>query len=521
MTQDFDAVVGFTPQEFESGIDLIFYISMAIIPINLFGSFYVLMRVLTATFHSRPRVIPQSLRLPFYVVFVDVLCSLTFTAEMIHLYFARQTPEPPISRILGGCVTFVIICNFVLITQAAFNSWNRVVRKKPVDTGRYDWKLLLPTIAVPGTVVAIFASIEALGANNYFSWIRKSAKGAAVFVGVAVLISLFAIWIFYVSIMSEIFKVSRGSFLKTIISYEPTKNTIAAAAQAAAERAERLGSNDAGQGGGSGNQRSGNSTSSQLTALERQAIIKICMYMMACFFQYLPGCPYALSFLAPSQPFALYCLAVVSINSGGIFNGLALILNEGFGVTRKGFSGNGSSVMWMHGEAPSANPSISAGGSNRSNFSISIPSNAFGISSSNWSRTPSHRGIPLSNFPNPRGGVVSASIMNPQEQSAVLHESQPRDPLRSIRASVNLGVPSQASQNTSSFDAIWERHVASQVSAGPTVAPWIPPTNPEPLPLPTIHEHNSSARNSQGLDHSVIERSSHATRVDLAPKSLP
>ncbi|KAI8812927.1 hypothetical protein BJ742DRAFT_792274 [Cladochytrium replicatum] len=326
MLQDPDAIVGFTPEEFEKGIDLVFYTSITFIPLNLTGSLYVLYRVLSMTFKSTPREIPGSLRLPFYVVFIDTLCALTFTAEMISLYISRKPAEPPISHILGGCVTFVIISNFVLITQAAFNSWYRVVRKKTIDTGPYDWKLLLPTVLVPGTIVGVFAYLDVFGANNYIAWMRKSSRGPAVFVAIMVLLSMVTIWYLYVAIMIEIFKMSRGSFFKTIISYRPS--TPGLAGQGSGERVEVMDSR-----GNSAHQRSNDTATStvQMNAIERQAVLKICMYMMACFIQYLPGCPYALSFLAPSQPYILYILALVSINSGGIVNATALILNEGLG----------------------------------------------------------------------------------------------------------------------------------------------------------------------------------------------
>ncbi|KAI8812920.1 hypothetical protein BJ742DRAFT_557312 [Cladochytrium replicatum] len=105
MVQDDDAVIGFTPDEFESGINLIFYLSITIIPLNMSGSLYVLYRVASAYWNSRPRAIPASLRLPMYIVFIDLMCSFTFAAEMVHLYVMRRSPEPPFAYILGGCVT--------------------------------------------------------------------------------------------------------------------------------------------------------------------------------------------------------------------------------------------------------------------------------------------------------------------------------------------------------------------------------------------------------------------------------
>ncbi|KAI8812929.1 hypothetical protein BJ742DRAFT_792277 [Cladochytrium replicatum] len=509
MPQDPDAIVGFTPEEFESGINLIFYLTMAIIPFNLSGSFYVLYRVLAATLQARPRAIPASLRLPFYIVFIDTFCSLTFTAEMIHLYIMRRTPEPPFSQILGGCVTFIIICNFVLITQAAFNSWYRVVRKKPVDTGPYEWKLLLPTLLVPSIVVGVFIYVGALGSNNYISWIHKSAKEAAAFVGIMVILSMFAIWYFYVSIMMEIFKVSRGSFLNTVISYRPTKNALAVAAQAAAERAQYLGGqvdmmDDSRNIPTSDNQRSGNSTTSQLTAIERQAIIKICMYMMACFIQYLPGCPYALSFLAPTQPYGLYISALISINSGGIVNATALILNEGWGRKPPAPSMT-SSTVWIPGAASANNSSVA---SKRSDLSIVTANGA----TQSWGHAPSFRNIPMNNLP-PRGTVsvsfgshATTSMMEPHEYAAAsaLYQTHSRDPLRSKPT----GMSNVSPKNTnSSFDAIWERHIASQVASGPAIAPWQQQAGPNP-PLQYQQRQPNPKRNSFGVDAPLQPRRS-------------
>ncbi|KAI8808732.1 hypothetical protein BJ742DRAFT_807351 [Cladochytrium replicatum] len=294
---------------------------------------------------------------------------------MISLYITRSPAEPPISHILGGCVTFVIISNFVLITQAAFNSWYRVVRKKTVDTGPYDWKLLLPTVLVPSIIVAVFAYLDVFGANNYISWMRKSSKGPAVFVAIMVILSMVTIWYLYVAIMIEIFKMSHGSFFKTIISYRPT--TPGPAGQGSGERVEVISSN-----GNSAHQRSNDTAGStvQMNAIERQAVLKICMYMMACFIQYLPGCPYALSFLAPSQPYILYILALVSINSGGIVNATALILNEGLGRRLKSVANPGTTQ--------DAEATTTDGGFKSSNVNEGTTT---------WGRAPSFHGLSHSN----------------------------------------------------------------------------------------------------------------------------
>ncbi|KAI8806684.1 hypothetical protein BJ742DRAFT_815867 [Cladochytrium replicatum] len=497
MPQDFDAIVGFTAEEFDGGINVIFFMSMAIIPFNMAGSLYVLYRVLQVAFRSRPRAIPVGLRLPFYIVFVDLLCSITFTAEMIHLYIARHTPEPPVSHILGGCVTFVIISNFVLISQAAFNNWSRVVRKKYVDTGPYEWKLLLPTLVVPSVVVAVFAYMDALGSNNYFSWIRKSAQGPAVFVGVAVLASMFAIWYFYVSIMIEIFKVSRGSFFDTVIqSYRPTRRAANFPPQAPQAQVEVM--DDPRQvpvSDISGNQRSGNSSSSQLTVIEKQAVVKICMYMLACFIQYLPGCPYALSFLAPTQPFVLYCLAIVSINSGGIVNATALILNEGFS-SRERSSTEDSSTAYYPDSYPSAGESRS--------FGFGWPKRSYrAADTGSWGRVPSFRGI-LSN-------PVQLNSDHRVEPSVVKVELERRQgsyqvqPVGLQPGPLNVTIPKF---DPTSYDSVWNTSAAVQ------------PQRPEMQWTPTIQPINRASTAWTPSRHAITPEPQSWTPSRQPPNSV-
>ncbi|KAI8812925.1 hypothetical protein BJ742DRAFT_792263 [Cladochytrium replicatum] len=379
-----EGIVGFTPEEFENGVKTILYISVIIIPLNMAGSLYVLYRVLSVTFRNQQRSIPASLRLPFYIVFIDLLCSFTFGSEMVHMYMTRQPPEQPLSSVLGASLTFVIVCNFVLVTQAAFFSWNRVVRKKPIDHGPYDVKLLAPAVAVAAIVVTVFASIGALGANNYICFVKKSASGVAFFLAICVLSSMIALWFFYVWIMIEIFKVSRGSFLATIISYRATNSNSKSGLrtnQLQQGRAQDSNQTVQVESDVSENVQSG---SSQISIIERQLITKICMYMLGCFFQYLPGTPYAISYLSPApQPFVLYIMAIISINLGGIVNATALILNEGLGRIAKSLDGQSTTSYLPSSTIPDGSSSI---GGER--YRPDMP-----LDTASWGRVPSFAGI--------------------------------------------------------------------------------------------------------------------------------
>ncbi|KAI8812926.1 hypothetical protein BJ742DRAFT_792268 [Cladochytrium replicatum] len=379
MTYDPGSIVGFTTEEFDGGINLIFYLVMALIPVNMAGSLYVLYRVLSTTFRDKPRKIPASLKLPFYIVFIDLLCSFTFIAEMIHLYIVRRPPEQPYAAILGGCLTFVIVSNFILVTQAAFFCWNRVVRKQPIDNGPFDVKLLAPAVVVPSIVITVLGSIGALGANNYVCFVRKEAGEAVLFLVICDLASMVALWIFYVWIMVEIFKVSRGKFLDTIISYRRSSSSSKSAFQLQYERyrgpvqTSQVESDAA----GSENIKSGGS---QLTIVEKQLVAKICMYMLGCFIQYLPGIPYALSYLFPSQPYPLYIVAILSINMGGIVNATALILNEGLGKIARSLDGHSTSYYPTSSAEASGNGRMQGYGSNVTG-------------ASSWGKVPSFKGI--------------------------------------------------------------------------------------------------------------------------------
>ncbi|KAI8812924.1 hypothetical protein BJ742DRAFT_866249 [Cladochytrium replicatum] len=113
------------------------------------------------TFRNPARVIPGSLRLPF--------CGhknpFTFSsnlipAEMVHLCSSQV----------------VVVSNFVLVTQAAFFSWNRVVRENPVDHGPYDANLIAPAVFVTSAVVIALESIGALGATIFESPFKKGQQ---------------------------------------------------------------------------------------------------------------------------------------------------------------------------------------------------------------------------------------------------------------------------------------------------------------------------------------------------------
>ncbi|KAI8800935.1 hypothetical protein BJ742DRAFT_49828 [Cladochytrium replicatum] len=483
-----DAVVGFTPDEFERGINLIFHIAVGVIPLNIAGSIYVLFRVLSVTFRSRPRVVPVSLRLPFYIVFLDLLCSFSYITEMVHLYLARRQPTQPYSAIFGGLITFVIVSNFILITNAAFFSWNRVVRKRPVDNGPYDAKLVGPAILVPIAIVAVLGSIGALGANNYICWIRKSAYGAALFLVICTLSSMIALWFFYVHIMFEVFKVSRGSFLSTAVSFRPTKSTSIQAFQPPLTRqgdqTSRIENNGA---VASDNMRS---ESSQLSIVEKQIIAKICMYMLACFIQYLPGIPFATSFLFPTQPYILYVMAVVSINLGGVINATALILNEGLGRIAK--SQDGSYYPASSGEGTS---SVGALGSGPVVGNTTVGTNS-------WGRVPSFKGI-LVNSQSPQ---IDIQIPDPFY-----------GPRSDQRGHIHPILPSSSHAHISSYDKIWELNPGpspyptdTRVAVPLTVYPPVPSVfNSHQVPVTRLPSRRSSQQSSNP-----------ATVVDVAANSV-
>ncbi|KAI8812921.1 hypothetical protein BJ742DRAFT_557291 [Cladochytrium replicatum] len=308
------------------------------------------------------------------------------------------------------------------------------------------------------------------------------------------MLSMFALWYFYVAIMIEIFKVSRGSFLNTVITYQPSKSPIAAAAQAAAER---LGAPEPEF--GSNNQRSGSST---LTTIERQAMVKICMYMLACFVQYLPGIPYAVSFVAPSQPYILYCLAIISINCGGLVNATALILNEGLSVRQQQPSTQQSSSNWIY---PAQSPRIpnkrNSFSVSRSQFSVNFAPTASG----SHFRPPSFQGMQLSVMPQ-SGSHISQGSVDPYSTGNNHYPGPSFDSHQKVPSDV--GAPSNMA---SSFDAMWDR-------LGPQAATTRSPNVAAPIPLRISQDtgvrrsadHNHGSEYPPMVDHVGMRDISHA-----------
>ncbi|KAI8809667.1 hypothetical protein BJ742DRAFT_219723 [Cladochytrium replicatum] len=315
---------------------------------------------------------------------------------------------------------------------------------------------------------------------------------------------MIALWFFYVWIMIEIFKVSRGSFLATIISYRATSSNSKSGLRA--NQQEQAQAQGPGQGpghdsnqtvqvesDGSENVRSG---SSQISMIERQLITKICMYMLGCFFQYSPGTPYAISFLFPSQPFVLYIMAIISINLGGVVNATALILNEGIGRMAKSRDEQSTSYF-PSSTMPEGSSSIGV-----QRYRADMP-----LDTASWGQVPSFAGILVNPHAKP-----DAPGLHPLYTA----ESQkPHTQIQSLYAN-----PAIAPRTD--YDAIWE--------VGPGRSPYHPGSIQTPAttrayppvpPIPNQYQQPSvTVTRSGSVSRRSSEHSNAPTMVNIGSSEL-
>ena len=80
--------------------------------------------------------------------------------------FLRRTPPD------AACAAFALLLNQFIVGQAlvviftAFNAFSMIVLRKTIDTGRYDWKLLLYSMGIPAILGILGVSTNHLGRSG-------------------------------------------------------------------------------------------------------------------------------------------------------------------------------------------------------------------------------------------------------------------------------------------------------------------------------------------------------------------
>ncbi|CAG8489167.1 13838_t:CDS:2 [Racocetra persica] len=142
------------PDLYESdaaGFLSVIIIQMTCIFLSVIGILYVFSRIYHRWMYTR-KSLPMSLRIPFYLGIFDVLIMGFEIPVAIYVATYRTTlPEITCRGIVFAAGAFTIF-HRTFVASVSVVTYLRVCWNKHVDTGRYDWKLLLP-ISIPSIVM--------------------------------------------------------------------------------------------------------------------------------------------------------------------------------------------------------------------------------------------------------------------------------------------------------------------------------------------------------------------------------
>ncbi|CAG8599269.1 17806_t:CDS:2 [Cetraspora pellucida] len=197
----------------------------------------------------------------------------------------------------GVAVSTIAFTHFHRLIAAGISiiTYYRICKQKWYDTGKYDWKLFLPS-AIGGSLVA------AINLANYGSvvyWCAAKPKTLITPISSIVMtIVVFVICLFcYIKTIQEIHAIK-----KQHLSYIEDRNT----------------------------------SKHPINAVEIKVIIKVMGYILVFMIQWIPVTFYDIyQLLGVAQPW-VYCMAIISTNIGSIGNTIFFIINEGFRHKDKG-----------------------------------------------------------------------------------------------------------------------------------------------------------------------------------------
>ncbi|KAI8903263.1 hypothetical protein EDD86DRAFT_97658 [Gorgonomyces haynaldii] len=128
------------------GAYYVYGIGWPIMQLGFLGSVYVMYRIIM---RMRKGPIPLQLRFPLYIAISDIILYIGhMNNQMYPMIYGRVRPLGLACDLSAGYVSFGIIWNNTLVLALAFHSYCTLVLGKPLDMGRYDWKMLVITLAV-------------------------------------------------------------------------------------------------------------------------------------------------------------------------------------------------------------------------------------------------------------------------------------------------------------------------------------------------------------------------------------
>ncbi|CAG8624513.1 19701_t:CDS:2 [Dentiscutata erythropus] len=219
--------------------------------------------------------------------------ALRVRLAIYHTSFSDQVCK----SVAAVSVTFTLI-HRLTIAGISIITYMRVCQQKICDTGRYDWKIFLPTTII--SVILSIMSLPTYGSNIY--WCAAKAE--------TIMVPIFSIFLTFFVLSICLF-----CYVQTIRSIRDIKKQQSKIVE---------------------NRARNSSYKAPIEEVEIKVSVKVLGYILVYMIQWIPAIPYDIySLLGHTRPW-VYCMVTVAVNMGSIGNAIFYVINEGW--TRHGNS---------------------------------------------------------------------------------------------------------------------------------------------------------------------------------------
>ncbi|CAG8508772.1 4505_t:CDS:2 [Cetraspora pellucida] len=171
----------------------------------------------------------------------------------------------------------------------------RVCKQKACNTGRYDWKLFLPV-----AIISVFLSI--ISFNTY---------GPVVY-WCAAIPNTIAIPIFSIFMTVIVLSICSFCYIRTIQAIRSVKKQQSEIVESSGVIKKRV------------------TLKAPIDSVEMKVSIKVMGYILVFMLQWVPAIPYDIyQFYGRAAPW-VYCMVLISVNSGSVGNAIFYVINEGW-----------------------------------------------------------------------------------------------------------------------------------------------------------------------------------------------
>ncbi|KAJ3322806.1 hypothetical protein HDV06_002667 [Boothiomyces sp. JEL0866] len=124
----------------EDAATLIYGLGLTLMQFSLFGSVYVIYRVIYKWRQDGAK--PITLRFPFYIAFTDIFMYTSCMLNFVHNAIYRSDWDGVTCKIVAAANGFSAASNMILVASISVVVYCSTVLRRPLDLGKHDWKLL-------------------------------------------------------------------------------------------------------------------------------------------------------------------------------------------------------------------------------------------------------------------------------------------------------------------------------------------------------------------------------------------